>query len=105
MSVANLTRYDIFFEARVDGLAVVESSNGEFVKFEDVVEAYSNSVQQLKSENATQNCDHVFDVYNHGEVECRICKKRYQLGWALDKQKDDNAELKCKDCKRLNGFT
>ena len=52
MSVANLTRYDIFFEAAVDGLAVIESPNGMFVKFEEAIEADKNSLQQLKAKIA-----------------------------------------------------
>ena len=43
-------------------------------------------VQNSSHNSAMVPCVHVFDVYNHGEVECRICKQRFQLGWALDAQ-------------------
>lgn len=35
------------------------------------------------------DCEHEFDVYNHGEVGCRLCKRRYPLAWAVDKIKAD----------------
>lgn len=43
------------------------------------------------------DCDHVFDVLNHGEVECRECHKRFPLGWALDRiKKDEEIQAKLK---------
>ena len=38
-------------------------------------------------------CVHIFDVFNHGEVECRICTKRFQLGWAVDRRAEDLSRL------------
>lgn len=41
----------------------------------------------------SSKCNHEFDVFNHGEVECRICKKKYPLSWAVDKIKSDNESI------------
>ena len=51
MSVANLTRYTTGLHN--DGSYIeVESKTGEWVKFEEAMEASSNSLQQLKAEVA-----------------------------------------------------
>jgi len=55
MSVANLTRYTIdYVPDSCDGDYVQHnvSKDGEYVKFEEAVEASSNSLQQLKAEIA-----------------------------------------------------
>jgi hypothetical protein len=54
MSVANLTRYEPVVR-RVGGSDVAKMSvwkNGDYVKFEEAMEASSNSLQQLKAEIA-----------------------------------------------------
>jgi hypothetical protein len=51
--VANLTRYSLVrTDDRFDDMEMVESTSGEYVKFEEAVEASSNSLQQLKAEIA-----------------------------------------------------
>jgi len=54
MSVANLTRYTEFlrYDGHTSAALMVESSTGAYVKFEEAVEASSNSLQQLKAEIA-----------------------------------------------------
>jgi len=57
MSVANLTKYSLselgsgITTGQYSAMMVVDS-NGDFVKFEEAVEASSNSLQQLKAEIA-----------------------------------------------------
>jgi hypothetical protein len=55
MSVANLTRYGLDRDydcGQSCGLDLCEYSDGMWVKFEEAVEASSNSLQQLKAEIA-----------------------------------------------------
>lgn len=40
------------------------------------------------TKNMEEKCEHLFDVYNRGEVACRVCKRRYRLGWVKDKQNE-----------------
>jgi len=59
--VANLKRYDFI---DIQNIGVVESDSGEYVKFEEAVEASSNSLQQLKAEIAA--CiPSLVESYNH----------------------------------------
>ena len=60
-------------------------------KFDDFCKGWRAATEAAEALKPSHNsamvpCVHVFDVYNHGEVECRICKQRFQLGWALDAQ-------------------
>jgi hypothetical protein len=52
MSVANLTRYEVEMChcALGEHMETVACADGEFVKFEEAMEASSNSLQQLKAE-------------------------------------------------------
>jgi hypothetical protein len=53
MDIANLTRYTIdYVPDSCDGDYVQHnvSKDGEYVKFEEAMEAYSNSLRQLKAE-------------------------------------------------------
>jgi hypothetical protein len=56
MIIANLTRYDIGGDSCDCGqsrnLGMEPSKDGDYVKFEEAVEASSNSLQQLKAEIA-----------------------------------------------------
>ena len=54
MSVANLTRYEVEMChcALGEHMETVARTDGEFVKFEEAMEASSNSLQQLKAEIA-----------------------------------------------------
>jgi hypothetical protein len=52
MSVANLTRYDLEHISVKHTRELVPSTVGDWVKFEEVAEASSNSLQQLKAEIA-----------------------------------------------------
>jgi hypothetical protein len=52
MSVANLTRYSFLPGASNVESRMGESRDGEFVKYEEAMEASSNSLQQLKAEIA-----------------------------------------------------
>lgn len=56
MDIANLTRYKPYLKDHRLGLQVcmVSRKRGEYVKFEEAVEASSNSVQQLKAEIAAR---------------------------------------------------
>ena len=48
--VVNLTRYSLVrTDDRFDDMEMVESTSGAYVKFEEAVEASSNSLQQLKA--------------------------------------------------------
>lgn len=42
------------------------------------------------------NCQHEFDVWNHGDVECRLCHAVYETSWKVDKNRAD-AEERYKD--------
>jgi len=51
MSVANLTRYENLLVGDLsDEREMIECATGSYVKFEEAVEASSNSQQQLKAE-------------------------------------------------------
>lgn len=53
MSVANLTRYTVFHNEYCDwNCGLMPQHDGNLVKFEEAVEASSNSLQQLKAEIA-----------------------------------------------------
>jgi len=53
MSVANLTRYEnLLIGDLTDEREMIECATGSYVKFEEAVEASSNSLQQLKAEIA-----------------------------------------------------
>lgn len=53
MNVANLTRYSIYPTVHEnEELSTIKDNCGEWVKFEEAVEASSNSLQQLKAEIA-----------------------------------------------------
>ena len=51
MSIANLTRYENLLVGDLsDEREMIECATGSYVKFEEAVEASSNSIQQLKAE-------------------------------------------------------
>ena len=50
MSIANLTRYENLLVGDLsDEREMIECATGSYVKFEEAVEASSNSIQQLKA--------------------------------------------------------
>jgi len=62
MSVANLTRYEnLLIGDLTDEREMIECATGSYVKFEEAVEASSNSIQQLKAEIASRLRD--YDEY------------------------------------------
>jgi hypothetical protein len=72
MSVANLTKYDIGCSERdIGDFRMVPVANGEYVKFEEAMEASSNSVQQLKAEIAA-----LVEEHSHGS---KFCGGNYHL--------------------------
>lgn len=38
------------------------------------------------------NCQHEFDVWNHGDVECRLCHAVYETSWKIDKNREDEKD-------------
>jgi hypothetical protein len=69
MSVANLTRYEnLLIGDLTDEREMIECATGSYVKFEEAVEASSNSIQQLKAEIAALT-EELLIVYKNGSDE------------------------------------
>ena len=74
MSVANLTRYSFGYPP-ISASAYEEEypdSNGEWVKFEEAVEASSNSLQQLKVAKSLLNCASSY-IHEKGDEDGQLC--------------------------------
>ena len=65
MSVANLTRYGFVFKKNLENAIFDVENDGPYVKFEEAIEASSNSLQQLKAEIAARLAEvDAFPRYN-----------------------------------------
>ena len=83
MGIANLTRYNLC-NVNDDGpviLAMEAESDGEYVKFEEAMEASSNSLQQLKAEIAAlvNNFCEMYSGCLRSEAVSRLLEKLRQL--------------------------
>jgi len=79
MVIANLTRYDQDRDCDCGQTCMsgmCEYSDGEYVKFEEAMEASSNSLQQLKAKIAALADIIADDIAGHADTDRRYVIKR-----------------------------